>query len=243
MRVVWVNEEGDEEHDDHASIGWQAATIDEMEIEAVTVGLAEARRLFPDMDRFERILVFSDSSYVVNSFVKAMRVWPNRKWRGANGMPVANIGLWKRLRKEVQRCPLRVHIEWVKAHERNPHNCAADSLARTSASAPFQRALSVDATTKKWSDRKTIRGCVKVTGQVMTIRIVSREHVRQAKVDRYRYEVIDPDDKHFKDLDFAFCKLNLSRNKCYEVRMNNNQMKPTIEEVLSELDCADYKYT
>jgi len=85
VRFVWMNESGDEKTEDHAPVGWQKATVDEMEIEACTVALKEARRLFKDMSRFRRILIFSDSMYVTGNFVKAMNVWPNRAWRGANG--------------------------------------------------------------------------------------------------------------------------------------------------------------
>ena len=90
---VWVNDHGDEETDHYAPPGWSSATIDEVEIKAVSVGLDEARRMFGDLSRFKRVLVFSDSRYVVDSFTKAMNVWPKRRWLGANGMPVANIDL------------------------------------------------------------------------------------------------------------------------------------------------------
>lgn len=45
IRFVWMNESGDEEIEDYAPVGWQKATVDEMEIEACTVALKEARRL------------------------------------------------------------------------------------------------------------------------------------------------------------------------------------------------------
>ena len=61
VRLVWVNEAGSEQVSDYAPTGWQKATIDEMEIEACIVSLQEARRLFPDMGRFQRVLIFSDS--------------------------------------------------------------------------------------------------------------------------------------------------------------------------------------
>ena len=52
---------------------------------------------------FNRILIFSDSKYVVDNFFKALYIWPKKRWLGANGMPVENIDLWKRLRKEVNQ--------------------------------------------------------------------------------------------------------------------------------------------
>lgn len=242
VRLVWVNEAGDEEIEDYAPTGWQKATIDEMEIEACTVALLEANRVFSDLKRFKRVLIFSDSRYVVDNYIRAMNIWPNRKWLGKNNMPVENIDLWKRLKKEVKKCPINVDLEWVKAHKRNKHNKAADELAKQSVSMPFNRPLSHSETTRKWSNRKTKRGCVPVFGQETKIRIVSREHVKRAKTNEFRYEIIDPNDESFKDLDFIYCDEFLSRNKCYHVRFNTEHEKPFIIEVIEELDCSEYKY-
>lgn len=242
VRFVWVNGAGDEEMEDYCPVGWEKATIDEMEIEACIVALREAPRLFTDMSRFKRVLIVSDSMYVAENFSKAVNVWPKRAWRGVNGRPVENIDQWKRLRKEVQACPIRVAIEWVKAHRSNVHNRAADKLAKRSAEMPFNRPFSISATTKKWSDRKTKRGCVPVSGQEIRIRIISREYKRHDKSHEYRYEVIDPNDPNYKDVDFVRSKESLSRNKCYLVRLNADQNNPRMEAILEELDPADYEY-
>ena len=241
VRFVWVNEAGAEETSDYAPTGWQKATVDEMEIEACTVALTEARRLFPDMGRFRKVLVFSDSMYVTSNFSNAMNVWPTRAWRGANGVPVENIDLWKRLRKAVHACPIRVDVKWVKAHKSNIHNRAADKLAKQSAAMPFNKPLSISQTTKKWSPRKTKRGCVPLQGQEVKIRIISTEHKRYDKAFEYRYEVIDPSDRSFQDVDFVRYDQLLSRNKCLLVRFNSDQRNPRIEEVIAELDPNEYK--
>lgn len=242
IRFVWMNESGAEETEDYAPVGWQKATVDEVEIEACTVALKEARLLFKDMSRFRRVLIFSDSMYVTRNFVKAMNVWPNCAWRGANGFPVENIDLWKKLRKEVKAFPIWVSVEWVKAHKSNVHNRAADKLAKKSASMPFKKPFSISETTRKWSGRKTMRGCIPIAGQEIKIRIISREYKKQAKVYEYRYEVIDPADKSYGDLDFVRCGQALSRNKCFLVRLNSDQDNPCIEELIEELDPKDYKY-
>lgn len=242
IRFVWMNESGNEETEDYAPVGWQKATVDEMEIKACTAALKEARRLFKDMSRFMGVVIFSDSLYVTGNFVKAMNVWPKRAWRGANDVPVENIELWKRLRKEVNACPIRVKVEWVKGHKSNVHNRAADKLAKKSASMPFNKPLSISETTRKWSDRKTKRGCVPVAGQEIKIRIISREYKKHAKVYEYRYEVIDPADKSYRDVDFVRCGQGLSRNKCFLVRLNSDQNNPCIEELIKELDPKGYKY-
>lgn len=241
VRLVWVNEAGAEEFSDYAPTGWQKATVDEMEIEACIVGLQEARRLFPELSRFQRILLFSDSMYLTSNFVKAVHIWPKCAWRGANGIPVENIDLWKRLRKEVDACSVRVDVEWVKGHKSNLHNRAADRLAKQSASTPYNKPLSISQTTRKWSDRKTKRGCIPIRGQELKIRIISTEYKKYARDYEYRYEVIDRADPSFKDIDFIRYRELLSRNKCLLVRVNSDQATPRIEEVIAELDPGEHK--
>lgn len=239
---VWVNESGNEETDVYSPIGWQSSTIDEMEIKACTLAISHANRIFPDLSRFKRILIFSDSRYVVDNYPRAMNVWPNCGWRKVNKMTVANVELWKELRRVVNKCPLRVKVDWVKSHSSNIHNRAADILAKESASMPLNKPISLSVTTKKWSHRTTKRGCVPMQGQVTKIRILSRKYLRRDKTFEYRYEIIDPDDRNYKDLDFIYYSDGLSRHKCCQVRLNSDQSKPSIDEIICELDPADYKY-
>ena len=72
--LVWVNKERNEEYEEYSPLGWQKATIDEMEIEACTVGLKQANRFLKGLDNFTRVLIFSDSRYVVDNFVRAMYI-------------------------------------------------------------------------------------------------------------------------------------------------------------------------
>lgn len=164
-----------------------------------------------------------------------------KKWLKSNKGPVANIVLWKELSKEVHKCPLPVKIEWVKAHKSNIHNNAADKLAKKSAAKPFNKPFSQSATTKKWSPHSTKRGSIEMYAQEIIIRIISRKFIPQRGSSEYRYEVIDSDNKFFQYIDFIYCNKNLSRNKCYEVRFNNNQEIPEIDEVIAEIDCSKYK--
>ena len=146
------------------------------------------------------------------------------------------------LRREVNSCSLQIKLEWVKAHKSNIHNKAADKLAKQSAWSPVNKPLSTSETTKKWSDRKTIRGSIPNTGQVIAIWIVSRKFISKAKTTEYRYEVVDPTSANFKDVDFANCEKPLSRNHCYEVHFSEVGDNPFFAEILRELDAADYKY-
>ena len=133
-------------------------------------------------------------------------------------------------------------MQWVKAHKSNKYNKAADDLAKRSAKIPFNKPITYSETTKKWSDQNTKRGSVVIYGQKIKIRIVSREYIKRARTYEYRYEVIDPNDLSYKELDFVYYNKYLSRNKCVHVRFNDEQQRPFILEVIEELDCSDYKY-
>jgi ribonuclease HI len=237
---LWVDEDGHAQTHGYSPTGWTSATIDEMEIVACTIGLAEADQLFPDMSRFKKIIIFSDSTYVTNNFSYAMNVWPARGWKKTNGTHVENIDLWKRLRKAVYACPVRVEVKWVKAHKANLHNRAADNLAKQSAAKPFNRPLSINQTTRKWSPRKTKRGSIPIQGQEIKIRIIGTEYKRRDKTFEYRYEAIDPASASFQDLDLIRHDQILSRNKCFLVRLNADPKNPRIEEVITELNPDDY---
>lgn len=242
VRLVWMDEAGEEKTHDYAPPGWQSATIDEMAIEACTAGLTEALQLFPDLSRFRKAVIFTDSMYVKDNFVRAMSIWPQQEWKGARGLRVENVELWKRLRKVVQAFPIRVDVRWVKGHKTSVHNRAADKLAKQSAGMPFKKPLSVSQTAKKWSDQKTVRGCVPIHGQQIKIRIISTEFKSRSDYE-YRYEVIDPVDPSFKCVDFVRFDKPLSRHKCLLVQVNTDHASPRIEDVIEELDPAEYKPT
>lgn len=65
VRLVWVDDKGDEVISDYCPPGWEKATIDEMEIMACSVGLQEAQATFSDFSHFKKIIIFTDSRYVV----------------------------------------------------------------------------------------------------------------------------------------------------------------------------------
>jgi hypothetical protein len=106
---------------------------------------------------------------------------------------------------------------------------------------PFNTPLSISQTTSKWSDRKTLRGCVAFDGRLVSIRIISTEYKKYAREYEYRFEVIDPADRSYTDIGFVRYKHLLSRNKCLLVRLSSDRDRPH-EEVLEELNPDDFRY-
>lgn len=75
-----------------------------------------------------RVDLYSDSAYVVNSFLQNWLVnWKLNGWKGANKKPVKNIELWQQLDN---LCNIH-DVTWhkVKGHADNVYNNRCDQLA------------------------------------------------------------------------------------------------------------------
>jgi ribonuclease HI len=79
----------------------------------------------------EELLVYCDSTYVINTVTKWMAGWKRRGWRKGDGKPVMNVELVKGLDAAMQG--RRVTFEWVKGHAGHELNEAADRLANAAA--------------------------------------------------------------------------------------------------------------
>jgi ribonuclease HI len=106
----------------HASGGERSTTNQRMELLAAL----EALRAYEATG--ERILIVSDSTYVVNCFRQGWwRKWEQNGWRNAKRQPVANADLWKPL-VEFEKAG-RVEWDWVKGHSGHEMNDLVDALA------------------------------------------------------------------------------------------------------------------
>lgn len=86
-----------------------------------------------------KITITSDSSYVINAINKRwVDSWSNRKWKTAKGEAVKNKAMWEKyieFRKEFDN----ITFKWVKGHDGNPMNEAADKEARAMAVLAVER--------------------------------------------------------------------------------------------------------
>ena len=60
---------------------------------------------------FEKVVIYSDSMYLINNFNNAKYVWSRNKWRLVSGMPVANATLWKELVNLLLKVKFRVEVK------------------------------------------------------------------------------------------------------------------------------------
>lgn len=113
-----------------ASGGWPHGTNNMGELTAVLDLLQQSADLDDDL------LIYCDSTYVINSITKWMPGWKRKNWRKGDGKPVQNVEIMKALDAALQG--RRVRFEWVKGHAGHELNEHADRLANAAAVALSQ---------------------------------------------------------------------------------------------------------
>jgi Ribonuclease HI len=237
FRIVTVDANGDEVIHDEQPLGFQGATNNQMELQACIEALkfVTGRRSPVEPKNFSKVIIYTDSRYVVDNFSNAKFVWPGQKWSTRDGAPVANAQQWKDLVKLVRVVRRRVEIQWVKGHKSSTHNRAADKLAKGSAKQAARDPLTVTSVRRKKTQKSIERGSVELGGQRLTIRIVTDEYLRVQRCYKYKYEVMSKASSFFGSVDVAFSELLLRAGHTYYVRMNNNSKNPRIEKLFREV--------
>jgi len=108
-------------HRRELSGGESETTNNRMEMMAVIQALETLKRPC-------RIVIHTDSTYVMKGMTEWLEQWKRRNWRTAAKQPVKNVELWQRLEKAIERH--QVDWRWVKGHSGIPENERADELAR-----------------------------------------------------------------------------------------------------------------
>lgn len=171
-RVVTVDDNGDEVIHDEQPPGYLSGTNQEMELMACVeaLRLLSGRHSPVDLDRFTKIVIHTDSAYVANNFVTAKFTWPQNKWHTLDGNPIVNAELWKQFTAASRKIQKRVEIVWHQGRSAtNPHNKAADKLAKQSARGALQQPVNIARVRRKYSDKSTEAGSIKAEGQRLTI--------------------------------------------------------------------------
>ena len=109
--------------------GFRLTTNNRMELLAVIVGLEKITK--PQT----KVLVVSDSKYVIDSVVKGWVFgWEKKNFTGKK-----NPDLWQRFLKIYRKH--KVDFKWIKGHNNHPQNERCDELA---VMASLQKKLSID---------------------------------------------------------------------------------------------------
>ena len=173
IRFIYTDYSGIEEITrDFEEIGYRSATNNQMELYACVFALHKAFSL-DFLNRINLIEIRTDSKYVADNYKRAMYQWCKSKWLNSYGKPVENADLWKDLIKNMQKIKKHVEIIWVKGHSKDIHNKAVDKLAKQSAKSSINKPLTFVDVRRKKSTKSTERGSVKMSGQRISIRIIT----------------------------------------------------------------------
>ena len=74
-----------------------------------------------------KVVLHTDSKYVMHGITEWMHNWKKRGWKTANRKPVKNQDLWMALDEAIARHDIT--WKWVKGHDGDPGNEEADRLA------------------------------------------------------------------------------------------------------------------
>ncbi|GGY04177.1 ribonuclease HI [Paludibacterium paludis] len=100
--------------------GERDTTNNRMELMAAIEGLNA-------LNRPCRVVLYTDSQYVMNGIREWIHNWKKRGWKTAAKEPVKNVDLWQRL--DEARSRHDVEWVWVKGHAGHEFNERADALA------------------------------------------------------------------------------------------------------------------
>ncbi len=109
-----------EVHERELHGGDAATTNNRMELTA-------AIRALEALKRPCRVVLHTDSKYVLQGMTEWIAGWKKRGWVNAAKQPVKNVDLWLQL--EAACAPHEIRWQWVRGHSGHVENERADALA------------------------------------------------------------------------------------------------------------------
>ncbi len=107
-------------------------TNNRMEMMAVLEGARALKKLldqeWSSSSRHDCIVV-TDSRYVCDNYEDYLSGWKKNGWKKANGKPVLNVDLWKRIDSVAPEFK-SFRFRWVKGHATNRFNIMVDEIAQ-----------------------------------------------------------------------------------------------------------------
>lgn len=111
-------------HEKELSGGASETTNNRMELTAAIEALTALKKP-------SKIILTTDSRYVIQGINEWMDNWVARGWKTASKAPVKNKDLWQALHQAIQ--PHDITWQWVKGHDGHAENERVDDLARAAA--------------------------------------------------------------------------------------------------------------
>lgn len=106
-------------------------TNNKMELLGPIRGLSELIQILPEAGRdplLTKVVVVTDSKYVVDGMKTWVSGWKARGWKKADGKTPENLDLWQNL-EELRTRFMDIDWKWVKGHGGHPQNEYCDKKA------------------------------------------------------------------------------------------------------------------
>jgi ribonuclease HI len=187
FRFIWTDDAGHEAVADSDLPGYREATNNQMEIKAAVEALREAvsRRSPIHLSRFRKIVIYSDSDYLVSNYSNALFRWQRDDWMTASGKPVENAELWQELLKATHNTGKRVDFKWIPG-KKGVHAKAVDKLAKLSAKGHLNEPLIRGRVRRSKIPNQVEVGSVGMDGQTMTVYVRAEKRMSVQRCYRYR---------------------------------------------------------
>ena len=117
-------------------------------------GAAHALALLGAKERRLRVLMVSDSQYLVRGISEWVPGWIRRSWTRKGG-PIENLELWKALVTEQRKHD--VQWTWVRGHAGHPKNEYANDLAIEAARTQVAHPHTVESGFPAWLEKKRLK--------------------------------------------------------------------------------------
>lgn len=223
---------------DESRGSYVGATNNQMELYSCIIALELL--LTYDISRLKRITFCVDSNYVLKNIDNARVYWPKNNWLTSDGLPVENVEHWVHFSRLFNKFKARIVFEKVKAHKKGPlkdiHNYAVDKLATSARDNPIKIPFNIINARKKNSKHIAKKGCVVITNEHISIRIVECKVYKKHKdIFKCKYVVISEDHPCFEMLDWIYYNIRLYEGHSYIVIMELRGKVPFIKEIINDI--------
>lgn len=233
--ILPEDENGENEIHDFSPTGYKATTNNRMELRACLSAIDKVLELKLHK-KHNRFIVFTDSKYLHENRMNALKYWANNDWVNQYGEPYENIDLWKEFKSRHPK--LSFETVWVKGHSKNEHNNVADNLANKSARKPFNEDYGFNSGKVRRSKNKVKKKTktVEMLGQRMTIYVRNKKATTSGECGyKLDYEVLTKTSKYFNYADSIYTSLQLKAGHTYYVLVNNDPKYPQVIKVFREI--------
>ena len=102
-------------------------TNNKMELNAVIYALKYLESF--NIDKYDSILILTDSQYVLKGITQWIHKWKKNNWKNSKNEDVKNIDLWKELDILHLKYKNKLKWKWIPGHSNNIYNDLVDTLA------------------------------------------------------------------------------------------------------------------